>query len=100
MFYAENNRYGIGSMTVIRRHGREITVSAGTLYRFKTRQDRDAWVEDPGGWPRRQALAAAEARKGHATGDLARAIWDYPFTLDGGYDDSGPEVFIEPAPRG
>ena len=93
-FYAEHNRYGIGCTTTTRIHGREIVISAGNLYRFTTRAERDAWVADD---RHRTALTAAEARKDHATGKLSSAYWeDANFLAIGATDDAGFDRFIEP----
>jgi hypothetical protein len=72
MYYAEINRYGIGVSTTIRRKGKELVVSAGNLHRFTTKAQRNAWVADG---DKREVLSAREARKYHATGPLAKAVW-------------------------
>ena len=70
-FYAESNRYGIGTTTTIRRHGVEMTRNAGGLLRFDSKKERDEYVRknlyDNGNMVC-QELTAAEARR--AFGDL------------------------------
>lgn len=99
MFYAESNRYGLNTTTTIRRMGgKEIIVSAGDLYRFTTKAARDAFVADDSrsnGRATREALTAADARKLHATGDLAAAVWEDANAFGLG-DEAGYEKFIEP----
>lgn len=95
-FYAEENRYGRNTTTTIRRAGREIIVSAGNLYRFPSRKERDDWLQK--GQHHREALTAAEARRYHATGPLAKARWE-----DDNWNTMGPaagyERFLEPGER-
>lgn len=92
MFYAEHNRYGVNMMTTVRRRGRPLTVSAGNLYRFATRAERDAWVAEDGS--HRIALTAGQARRDHATGPLTGGVWDRCYLLDGEIHEDGPERFL------
>ena len=78
-YYAEHNRYGVGTTTerVLGRGRDPIITSAGQLYRFATRAERDAWVAADvwDGRRHRRALTAEQARKTHATGSLATGYW-------------------------
>lgn len=96
-FYAEENRYGRGTTTTIRRNGREIIVSAGSLYRFPSRKERDDWLE--GGNHHRAALTSTEARRLHATGSLVEALWEDDNTMKSYGPEAGFERFIEPGGR-
>lgn len=75
-YYAESNRYGIGTYTMDYRGNR---VSAGQLFRFETKEARDSFV-DADVWDgnyHRRALTRSEAIGlfGYkAFGD--RAIWE------------------------
>ena len=76
MYYADQNAYGVGTMTTLRRRGKEIAVSTAQLHRFETAALRDAWVDAdpcPNGRATRQALTATQARKDHRAADLTRS---------------------------
>lgn len=81
MYYAEINRYGLGTTTTAHRGGKEIIVSAGTLYRFETRQQREDWLLISGN---RRTLTARNARSFYSTGDLKTALW---FSIDHDWGD-------------
>ena len=78
-FYAEENPYGCDTKTELYSGGKVHLVSAGYLYRFTTKSERDAWV-DSAEEDHRQALTASAARKLHATGSLTSAVWDTTWT--------------------
>lgn len=92
MFYAEENRYGLNTTTTIRRKGREIIVSAGNLFRFATKAERDAFVANG---EKRQPLTAAEARRDHAVPNLAEAIWEDAHYPHPARDVAGYDMLIE-----
>lgn len=92
-FYAEENRYGLGTTTTIRRSGREIIVSAGRLFRFTTAAKRDQWVSENA--RNREPLTAAQARKYHATGNLSEAFWEDDNAISGSPVEAGFDRFIE-----
>ena len=73
-YYAEYNRYGIGTLTEI--GGR--VQSAGNLYRFKSRKDRDDWVESDqwDGQYHRAAITRKEAERLHNGAFHERAFWE------------------------
>lgn len=93
-YYAEENRYGKSMMTTIRRGGRDIYVSAGNLFRFASKEDRDAWVADAGQYYR-AALTSAEAQKMHSTGPMSAARWEDANFLKDDAPEAGFDVFIE-----
>lgn len=100
-FYAEEHRHGIGTTTTIRRGGKEIIVSAGSLLRFTSRQDRDAWIEaDPcrNGRGSRIATTRQAAMRDHAITNMQIAEWadDYADWSD---ESDKREIYAGMIPR-
>ena len=72
--YAEENPGHRDTTTNIFRGNKMLLVIAGNLYRFPSRADRDAWVDENSS--HRQPVSASDARRRHATGKLTEAEFD------------------------